>query len=288
MDAFVEAREVSADGVESDVREGTFQLSAPLSNTLSGRGYVRYRVDEEIDRSQAGARVDRTRSPVVGAQFVLDLNARGAAGSGGSGTIGLAGTTGSAAALFRGLDGGLGTFASIDISSSAELLGSDFDFVRGYFQVFHARRAFSLGSRQFVWAQSWRLGAVKNRGRTLPREQRFFAGGEYSVRGYGREALGPRKIVEGKSRALGGEAVFVVNQEIRFPLFGELEGVAFFDSGNVWSNTDALFDELLSSAGLGVRFRSPVGLLRFDIAFPLDRREGDDSVRYYLGFGHVF
>ena len=108
------------------------------------------------------------------------------------------------------------------------------------------------------------------------------------MRGYGREALGPQEVVNGDTRALGGEAVFVVNQELRFPLVEALEGVLFFDTGNVWSNTDALFEDLLSSAGLGVRFRSPVGLLRLDVAFPLDRREGDDSVRYYVGFGHVF
>lgn len=284
FESFLELRERDVDGIRSTAEEATFQLAYPLRPTLSGRVYLRLRSEEERELA-LGTDPVRTQSPVIGTQFIYD---------GRSGTSSserddpVVGSTLQANALLRGLEGSLGTFASIDLSQSAEFLNNDFDYVRAFAQVFHSRRAFDVGDRRVVWAQSWRLGVIENSGPELPIDQRFLAGGEYSVRGYGRESLGPQETTDDGLRALGGEALFVVNQELRFPVAGDFEGVVLIDSGNVWDDVDELFDEFLSSAGLGVRYRSPLGLLRFDVAVPLDRREGDDSVRFYLGFGHVF
>ena len=283
FESFFELRERDVDGLETSTEEATFQLAYPLRPTLSGRVYLRLRSEEERDLELDTAAV-RTKSPVVGTQFIYDGRSDSASGRDDL----IVGSSLQANALLRGLEGSLGTFASLDLSQSADFLNNDFDYLRAFAQVFHSRHAFVVGSRRVVWAQSWRLGVIENSGPELPLDQRFFAGGEYSVRGYGRESLGPQEILDDGTRALGGEALFVVNQELRFPVAGDFEGVVLIDSGNVWDDADDLFDEFLSSAGLGVRYRSPLGLLRLDVAVPLDRREGDDSVQFYLGFGHVF
>ena len=285
FESFLELRERDVDGIRSTAEEATFQLAYPLRPTLSGRVYLRLQSEEERELSDPVAEAVRTQSPLIGTQFIYDGRS-GASSSDANDPV--VGSTQQANALLRGLEGGLGTFASLDLSQSAEFLTNDFDYVRAFAQVFHSRPAFELGTRRFVWAQSWRLGVIENSGPELPLDQRFFAGGEYSVRGYARESLGPQELTDDGTRALGGEALFVVNQELRFPVAGDFEGVVLIDSGNVWADADELFDEFLSSAGLGVRYRSPLGLLRLDVAVPLDRREGDDSVRFYLGFGHVF
>ena len=62
----------------------------------------------------------------------------------------------------------------------------------------------------------------------------------------------------------------------------------FFDAGNVWEDTGDFGSELFKSLGLGFRYASPVGPLRLDVAFPVDRREMDPSHKIYFGFGHVF
>ncbi len=285
MDIFGEIRQVEEGELENDSAESTFQLSMPLSNRLTGRTYLSYQIDKELDQSLPDVGASTTHSPVVGAQLVFDATS-GQERRFGSRQAG--GTSRSASSLLRGLDGGLGTFATLDLSSSSGFLGGDLNYLRGFVRFFHSREGFSLFGRQVVWAQGLRLGVTENRGMSLPREQRFFAGGEYSVRGYRRESLGPQESVDGGLRALGGEALLVLNQELRFPIGGAFEGVVLFDTGNVWSSRGELFDDVLSSAGFGIRFRSPVGLLRFDVAFPLDRRSGDDAQRFYLGFGHVF
>jgi outer membrane translocation and assembly module TamA len=120
------------------------------------------------------------------------------------------------------------------------------------------------------------------------REERFFAGGPYSVRGYELESLGPQESLGSLRRAAGGEALVVLNEELRVALPWDLVGLAFFDAGQVWAKPgDADFD-FAKSVGLGLRARTPIGLLRFDAAYPLDRRPFDASYKLYFGFGNVF
>ena len=63
---------------------------------------------------------------------------------------------------------------------------------------------------------------------------------------------------------------------------------AFFDAGNVWASREDVEAELFLSLGAGLRADSPIGPLRLDLAFPLDRREGDSQYRIYLGLGQSF
>jgi len=135
-----------------------------------------------------------------------------------------------------------------------------------------------------VWAQAVQLGlAQAYSGQSLISDDRFFAGGEFSVRGYERRSL---RVEEGDPRE---ETLLVLNQELRFPLpFEDLAGLVFFDAGQVWDGLGAFDTDLAKSLGLGLRMKSPVGLLRLDLAFPLDRRPGDESYQLYLGLGNAF
>jgi outer membrane protein assembly factor BamA len=182
-----------------------------------------------------------------------------------------------------------GLFASLDLSGSGSFLGSDFEYARLFGQVASFRNV-RLAGRPLTWAQSVRLGVEHPfGGQEIIRDELFFAGGPYSVRGYRQETLGPQESLGlDLVRAAGGEALFVINEELRFALPWSLTGLAFFDAGQIWAHPrDAGFD-LAKSIGLGLRTSTPVGLLRFDAAFPLNRRPGDGRYKLYFGFGNAF
>ena len=111
----------------------------------------------------------------------------------------------------------------------------------------------------------------------------------YRVRGYEMESLGPREILgDIVDRPLGGEALFILNEEIRVPLPWDLTGLLFFDAGQVWAQPEDADFDLAKSLGLGLRARTPLGLLRLDAAYPLDGRPGEKRYRVYVGFGNAF
>ncbi|MFN2384449.1 MAG: outer membrane protein assembly factor, partial [Gemmatimonadota bacterium] len=113
----------------------------------------------------------------------------------------------------------------------------------------------------------------------VPLFQRLFAGGASSVRGYERRQLGPKDDPasfgqERDPEPVGGRALFETSLELRFPLRGSLTGAAFVDAGNVWSNPDEMsFGDLKYTPGAGVRYATPVGPIRFDVA----RRTSSDE-----------
>ncbi|MEA2563854.1 MAG: outer membrane protein insertion porin family [Acidobacteriota bacterium] len=181
------------------------------------------------------------------------------------------------------LDPTAGVFRSLDLSGSGPFLGSDFNYARLYGQI-QGYRTFRVAGRPVVWAQAVQSGVAQAwSGQSLISDDRFFAGGEFSVRGYERRSL---RVEEGDPRE---ETLLVLNQELRFPLpFEDLAGLVFFDAGQVWEGLGAFDTDLAKSLGLGLRYKSPVGLLRLDLAFPLDRRPGDESYQLYLGLGNAF
>ncbi len=85
-----------------------------------------------------------------------------------------------------------------------------------------------------------------------------------------------------------GQALLLVNQELRFAIWGEISGLVFVDVGGVWAEKGDFASDFYTGAGVGLRARTPVGVIRFDLGTPLERREGDPEWRTYLGFGHAF
>jgi outer membrane protein assembly factor BamA len=160
-------------------------------------------------------------------------------------------------------------------------LGSDVDYSRLYGQVF---TYLSLGP--VVWAQGYRLGAVPGTDPLLLIENRFRAGGPTTVRGFAQNALGPRSD-EGDS--LGGQAVAVFNQELRFPIWKSLKGGVFWDAGNVWlTSKDLDLLDLRQSVGLGLRYMFPFGPIRLEYAWVLKPRPGEAKGSFVFGLGHAF
>ena len=71
-------------------------------------------------------------------------------------------------------------------------------------------------------------------------------------------------------------------------LWLDLTGIVFVDAGQVWAETSEFGRDLATALGLGLRASTPLGLFRFDVAYPFDPRPGDDSYKLYFGFGNVF
>ena len=110
--------------------------------------------------------------------------------------------------------------------------------------------------------------------RDLPASERFFAGGDTTIRGFSLDSVGvPETITPKRASRRGGDAEIVLNAELRMPVRGPIGAVVFADGGNVFARaTDLSLAELRGSLGFGVRYRSPIGPIRMDIGFKLDRR----------------
>lgn len=117
---------------------------------------------------------------------------------------------------------------------------------------------------------------------TLPPDLRFFAGGDRSLRGYGYQTVGPDLIVDPDKKpvVIGGKHLLTGSAEYEY-YFKPKWGVAtFVDAGDAFSGTK--FEPKIG-AGLGLRWRSPVGMVRFDLGVPL--REPKDGVQIHLVIG---
>lgn len=116
----------------------------------------------------------------------------------------------------------------------------------------------------------------------IPKTLRFFAGGDQSVRGYAYESLGP---TDSTGQVIGGQYLLVGSAEIMHPLETRNWYIAaFVDHGNAFNNVNDM--ALKTGAGLGVRWRSPIGAVRIDIAYPFNGTS--HTPRLHLGIGAAF
>jgi outer membrane protein insertion porin family len=194
------------------------------------------------------------------------------------------------------LDASQGAFTSHAFSFSPEFLGSDVRFVKYFGQFFKylplepsKRERFTneILRPRFVYAAGIRVGLAPGlRGQDLPLSERFFAGGSTTLRGFAQNAVGP---IGADGIPLGGEAMLVINNEVRVPIFGMVDGVVFLDVGNVFLNvSDFSLTKLRESGGVGARLRTPWFLVRFDYGVPLDRRAGEARGRFFFSIGQAF
>ncbi|OLO05670.1 autotransporter assembly complex protein TamA [Salinicola socius] len=115
----------------------------------------------------------------------------------------------------------------------------------------------------------------------IPPSLRFFAGGDQSIRGYSYESLSPEND---DGELLGGQHMLTSSIEYQRHLTGNFWSATFVDTGNAFDEWWP--DELKTGAGVGVRWISPVGPIRFDIAHPFDDEE--DSWRLHFSIGPEF
>ena len=121
---------------------------------------------------------------------------------------------------------------------------------------------------------------------SIPASLRFYAGGGGSVRGYAYQSLGPSND---SGNPQGGLSMLDVNAEIRFKVTEEIGLVPFIDGGMVYDKTFPDFNEPMRfGAGLGLRYYSPIGPLRLDVAMPLNPEDNRYDVFLYISIGQSF
>lgn len=160
-------------------------------------------------------------------------------------------------------------------------------------QYFPLSKNWTLGTNlQLGWGDTYG-------GKMFPFFKNFYAGGIGSVRGFETSSLGPRDTNDDR---LGGDRQFIFSAELLTPLPGAdrtLRGLFFLDAGNVWGyrrdsqqsgyyREDLSFDDLRYSVGFGVAWISPLGPLKFSLAFPLNKKDGDDTQRFQFQIGTGF
>jgi translocation and assembly module TamA len=121
---------------------------------------------------------------------------------------------------------------------------------------------------------------------SLPPDQRFYAGGTSTIRGYGYQLVGPTFPNTGNPS--GGTAITTGGLEFRQRLYANWGVVAFADAGQVSASLKPLHSDVRTGVGAGIRYYTPIGPIRFDVAVPVGRRPRDDSFEVYVGLGQAF
>jgi outer membrane protein assembly complex protein YaeT len=177
-----------------------------------------------------------------------------------------------------------GTFSVIDGEVAARALGSEVGFVKTFIQTFayvplktQRRIILAMGARLGA-AHGFALetaGAASDEAVLLPASERFFAGGDTTVRGFSLDRLGDEQTISTSGFPTGGNGEVVLQSELRVSIMrNRAEVVGFVDAGNIFRRaSDVDLTNLRPAAGFGGRYRSPVGPIRVDLGFNLDRRE---------------
>lgn len=119
----------------------------------------------------------------------------------------------------------------------------------------------------------------------IPATRRFYLGGGGSIRGYEYRTVGPQR----RGEVVGGLSFWETSLEMRFRLTEQIGLVPFIDAGAAYEDSFPSFAEgVRFGAGLGLRYHTPLGPLRLDVATPLNPRSGDPSVALYVGLGQAF
>ncbi|WP_394689223.1 autotransporter assembly complex family protein [Hoeflea sp.] len=119
----------------------------------------------------------------------------------------------------------------------------------------------------------------------VPANRRFYSGGGGSVRGYGFQDIGPR---DGSGRPTGGLSILETSAELRIQITDTIGIVPFVDAGLVSSSESFSDADFKVGAGIGLRYLTPFGPLRVDVALPLNKEAGDPDYGIYAGIGQAF
>jgi outer membrane protein insertion porin family len=171
-----------------------------------------------------------------------------------------------------------GIYSTMDLAYAPAFLGSQTQFARGLFR----NSTYYTVHRDLVVARSTQFGIIERTGGrpSIPLAERLYSGGSTSIRAFPDFQAGPRDLATGFP--LGGDAMFINNTELRFPLYGDnLRGVIFEDAGNVYSDISDFslrfrqrnlqdFNYTVQDIGLGLRYRTPIGPVRVDLSLSPD------------------
>jgi translocation and assembly module TamA len=119
----------------------------------------------------------------------------------------------------------------------------------------------------------------------LPPDQRLYAGGSGTVRGYRYQSIGPQFADE---KPTGGTAMSAGSLEFRQRFLESFGVAAFVDAGQASANAKPFTNDWRIGAGAGLRYYTPIGPIRLDFAIPLVKQTGSDSFEVYIGIGQAF
>ncbi len=177
-----------------------------------------------------------------------------------------------------------GTINTLSVEYAGGLIGGDDNFIKYIYKTDYYR--------QFLWKTifHWRGQAgyvMKNSSEKIPNFELFSLGGINSIRGYPARKVAPR-YDDGDVK--GGDKHFFTNFELIFPLNEDLGimGLVFFDAGNVWDTGETVDLDLYRSIGTGIRWYSPLGPIRVEYGYGLDRLDGKTQSRVEFSVGQVF
>ncbi|MCO1335513.1 BamA/TamA family outer membrane protein [Microbulbifer sp. OS29] len=193
------------------------------------------------------------------------------------------------------LDARRGATSALEVKPYIDLRNTSTTFIKNTLQITAYKTASEIRYEPTL-ALRIKAGAITGEANLeLPADERFYAGGGGSVRGYGYQELGPRLVeinAEGEeslSDAIGGRGLSEISLEGRFRFNDTWGGVLFLDGGNAYENPAPKFSDLFWGVGFGVRYITSFAPIRMDIAFPLDRRDGvDDRYQVYVSLGQAF
>jgi len=176
-----------------------------------------------------------------------------------------------------------GSFFSIVAEWAYPVFNAESDYLKNFVKYQQFLPIFS----GFALSSTTRLGLGTGE---MPVHERFFGGGSNSFRGERFDELGPKDPFSGKP--VGGKALLLLNFELRFPLFvvlKDLYGAVFYDKGNIFPEIKNInLASLQDALGIGVRYRTPLGPVRFDLGWNLDAPEGERKVLAFITIGNVF
>jgi translocation and assembly module TamA len=164
------------------------------------------------------------------------------------------------------------TFAILQVSGSTYLDVGDW--------------AFGAEPGRSVLALRGLVGSVQGASQfELPPDQRFYAGGSATVRGFKYQSVGP---LFPDRKPMGGTAIDAATVEYRQRFFESFGAAVFVDAGQVSADNKPFSGTVRIGTGFGLRYYTPIGPVRVDVALPVNRPPGGDRFEFYIGLGQAF
>jgi outer membrane protein assembly factor BamA len=265
---------------EARLGEGSWQLERPLNKDKTRRLQLRYRFRRTVLSNLLIPGLvlpqdQRVRLSTLSATWIRDTRD-------------------------KPLDASRGFYETVDLGITSKFLGSSANFARLLGQASYYK---PLG--RTVWANRITLGLAKSYGNSdVPTSERFFSGGETTLRGFPINGAGPQRTVPACTDPnnpatcvnlqvpVGGNQLFIFNSEFRFPL-GIKEGLGaavFYDGGNVYApiSIHDFIRNYTNTVGMGLRYKTPIGPIRFDIGRNLNPVPGVKAIQFYITLGQAF
>lgn len=171
-----------------------------------------------------------------------------------------------------------GVISQLQFNYSSSAFSSPYQ----YFKSMMIHRWYIPVSQKNTLALKFKAGQLQsfNSDKIIPIEERFFAGGSQSIRGWSRNNISPTNESNEK---IGGHSLLEWTVEERIMIISSLEWSLFYDGGNVWKDTIDL-EDLKHSVGAGIRYHSPIGVLRLDFAHPLSKDTNTNQIYFQIGY----